>query len=191
MRPTLRQLRYLVALAETGRFGDAARMCNVSQPALSAQIATLEADLGAVLVERRSSGIALTPAGRETVRRARQLLRDAQDLKDAVRSSDKQLTGTLRLGVLPSIGAYLLPIATTELHRRYPALRLHVQEDDTRSLTRGLVEGRLDCTLSTPGDRDDIRDEFLFDETLWVCAAPEDDINSEHGPIPLSALTGC
>lgn len=190
MRPTFRQLQYLVALADTRRFGAAAERCHVSQPALSSQIAALEADLGAVLVERRNSGIVLTPRGRETVRRARHVLLSVQDIRDAVRSIKDQLSGHLRLGVLPSVGAYFLPHAATQLHQRYPDLRLHVHEGDTQSLIRDLNKGVFDCILSTPTNVEAIASSFLFAETLWVCAAPEDEISQSSEPLPLSGLRG-
>ena len=129
MRPTLRQLQYLVAVAETGHFGDAAKSVNVSQPSLSAQIANMEAELGTVLVERGRHGALLTPKGEEAVRRARLILRDVEDLKSATRHEPGYLTGRLRLGVLPTIGPYLLPAATRRLHISYPELRFSVREE--------------------------------------------------------------
>ena len=150
----------------------------------------MEDDLGVSLVERRKGGIRLTPAGEETVRRAKSLLRDAQDLRDAVRMPQSALLGRLRLGVLPSVGAYFLPVATRVLHEKYPKLRLYVQEGHTEALESGLLNGDFDCILSTLSDHDELVSEPLFQESLWTCSAPEDSINNDDGPISPDQLRG-
>ena len=123
MRPTLRQLQYLVALADTGKFGDAAKRANVSQPSLSAQIADMEAELDAVLVERGRHGALLTPIGVELARRARLILQEMEDFKTVAQRNMDGLSGRMRVGVLPTIGPYLLPNATRQLHARFHHLR--------------------------------------------------------------------
>ena len=104
---TLRQLRYLEALAETLHFGDAAEVCAVSQPALSMQIKELEAELQVSLVERRKSGVALTEHGTEIVRQARTILASVRDLIEHAQHGDRVLSGSLKLGAIPSIAPYL------------------------------------------------------------------------------------
>ena len=126
MRPTLRQLQYLVAISETGRFNEAARRMNVSQPSLSAQVANMELELNTHLVERGRHGAIMTPAGEDVVRRARLILRQVEELKIASGADESTLSGRMRLGVIPSVGPYLLPNATKELHRMFPDLRLGV-----------------------------------------------------------------
>ena len=124
MRPTLRQLQYLVAISETGKFNLAARRMNVSQPSLSAQIADMEAELNATLVERGRHGAVMTPAGEQVVRRARQILHLVEELKAMHTGGPDGLSGHIRLGVIPSVGPYLLPNATKALHQMFPQLRL-------------------------------------------------------------------
>lgn len=190
MRPTLRQLQYLVAIAETGHFGDAAKRSNVSQPSLSAQLATMEAELGTVLVERSRSGARLTPNGAEVVRRARLILRDVEDLKAAVRSMPDHLTGRLRLGALPTVGPYLLPHAARRLHAAYPDLRFTVREERPTDLEAHLHEGLFDTVISTAENYRNCRHRHIFEDNLWICMAPDDPLAGTSGPIALSDLKG-
>ena len=141
---TLRQLRYLEALAETLHFGNAADMCAVSQPALSTQIKELEAELQVSLVERRKSGVALTEQGAEIARRARIILASVRDLLDHAQHGDRMLSGSLKLGAIPSIAPYLLPAALPELQRRFPKPKLgqaawHSGPSARRPTERGAV----------------------------------------------------
>ena len=189
MRPTLRQLQYIVAVSETGRFHEAAKRLHVSQPSLSAQIADVEQQLDLQLFERGRNGALMTPHGEEFVRRARLILRDVEDLKASMKSGDGALTGRIRLGVLPSVGPYLLPPVVKDLHRTYPKLRLIVEEHWTDQLNAQLVDGTLDCVISTPEDHKEMASELLFEEHLWICAAPDDDL-AGTGPVQLSDLKG-
>lgn len=190
MRPTLRQLQYLVAISETGHFGEAAKRVNVSQPSLSAQIANMEAELGSTLVERGRFGALLTPKGEETVRRARLILRDMEDLRSAARHVSDHLTGRLRLGVLPTIGPYLLPHAARRLHASHPALRFSVREERPTDLMAHLHEGLFDTVISTSEDYSDCKSRHIFDDQLWICTAPDDPLAQASGPIALSDLKG-
>lgn len=189
MRPTLRQLQYIVAVSETGRFHEAAKRLHVSQPSLSAQIADVEQQLDIKLIERGRSGALMTPRGEEFVRRARLILRDVEDLKASMKTGDGTLSGRIRLGVLPSVGPYLLPSVVKDLHRSYPQLRLIVEEHWTDGLNAQLLDGTLDCIISTPEDHKDMASELLFDEHLWVCAAPDDEL-AGTGPVKLKDLKG-
>lgn len=190
MRPTLRQLQYITAIADTGRFGEAARQLNVSQPSLSAQIAELEDQLGVLLVERGRTGALLTPAGEDVVRRARLILRDVADLKAAAGHGAHGLSGRLRLGVLPTVGPYLLPLVTRELHASFPQLRLSVREERTVDLDLHLSSGTFDTVISTAEDHPDTRHEPLFWEKLYICAPPEDPLSKSRGPVSLRELAG-
>lgn len=189
MRPTLRQLQYLVAVSETGRFNEAAKRVNVSQPSLSAQIADVEQQLGVQLVERGRKGALMTPMGEEFVRRAKRILRDVEDLKFAMQTENDALVGRVRLGVVPSIGPYLLPTVVSDLHRSYPNLRLMIQEQWADELDRGLLDGALDCAISTPERHPSLAHARLFEEPLWVCAAPDDPLRGQ-GPVTADALKG-
>ncbi len=190
MRPTLRQMQYLIAVADTGKFGDAARAVNVSQPSLSAQIAEMEASLGVQLIERSRRGAMLTGAGEELVRRARRILREVEDLKAVARFGRRELSGRLRLGVLPTIGPYLLPLATRDLHTRFPDLRLSVREERTVDLDEHLQKGEFDTIISSPIDHENVHHEPLFSERLYVCAPAEDPLARGEGPVRLKDLKG-
>ncbi|MEQ8763980.1 MAG: LysR substrate-binding domain-containing protein [Planctomycetota bacterium] len=145
--PTLRQLEYAVAVADLKSFRQAAEATHVSQPGLSAQIQQLERTLGTPLFERDRRGVRLTPAGEEIVRRARRVLTEAQDLVEIGRGFGEPLTGSLRLGVIPTVAPYLLPITLPDLRKELPALRLLLREDLTPHLVRDIEEGRLDCAI--------------------------------------------
>lgn len=147
MSPTLRQLEYLVALADCLSFGDAARRCHVSQPGLSLQLKELETRLGLRLFERDRRSVVPTPAGRALVARARDILTAVGDLEQAARALRAPFTGELRLGVIPTVAPFALPRLLPELRRCYPKLRLRLREDQTAVLVRAAEEGRLDLLL--------------------------------------------
>lgn len=173
MRPTLRQLEYAVTVQRLGSFSLAADVLGVSQPSLSAQIATVEADLGTRLFDRSRSGVRLTAKGAEFVQRAQRILSEVENLR-SVMTSSLPFAGRLRLGVLPSIGPYLLPQVVQRLHREQPDLRVLVREENTLDLDDGLSSGRFDAIISTPEDHPNTRQHRLFDEALWVAVATDD-----------------
>ena len=189
MRPTLRQLQYLVEVADCGRFGLAAERLNISQPSLSTQIGEAEADLGARVFNRGRHGATLTEAGVEIVRRARRILNEMEDLRASV-TGDGIFDGRLRLGVLPSIGPYLLPGVVRELHRDHPSFRLVIREEATTDLEQGLRAGRLDMILSTPEDHPGTLQTPLFHESLWAALAPDDPLAASDAPLAPDALAG-
>ncbi|MBR9842152.1 MAG: LysR family transcriptional regulator [Rhodobacteraceae bacterium] len=189
MRPTLRQLQYLVEVADCGRFGLAADRLGISQPSLSSQIAEAETDLGARVFNRGRHGATLTQAGVEVVRRARRILNEMEDLHASI-TGDGIFQGRLRLGVLPSIGPYLLPGVVQGLHRDHPSFRLVIREESTADLELGLRAGRLDMILSTPEDHPGTLQTPLFHESLWAALAPDDPLAARHDPIAPEALAG-
>jgi LysR family hydrogen peroxide-inducible transcriptional activator len=167
--PTFRQLRYLVAVAEHRHFGRAADDCAVTQSTLSAGIRELEATLGVTLIGRSTRRAALTPLGEEIVARARVLLLGAEDLVDAAQAGRRPLTGLLRLGVIPTIGPYLLPRAMPDARRSYPELRLYLREERTATLLDLLGKGRLDAAvLALPYDIGPLRSAVLGEDRLLV-----------------------
>lgn len=190
MRPTLRQLQYLVAIADTGRYGEAAKQVHISQPSLSAQIANMEAELGTTLIERGRHGALLTPQGKEVVRRARMILRDVIDLKSAARLAPDFLTGELRFGVLSSVGPYLLPPAARRLHASYPDFRFTIREERPMELVEHLHEGLFDAVISTTDEHLNYKSEPVFDDQLWVCMAADDVLAQTRGPLALTDLAG-
>ncbi len=190
MKPSLRQLQYLVAISETGTMSEAAKRTHVSQPSLSIQIKDMEDQLGATLVERGRKGALLTPLGVEIVSRARMILRQVEELKVVSREAGGTLAGRVRLGVLPTVGPYLLPQATRKLHKDYPELRLTVREERTFELEEHLSDGRFDVIISTPEDHPGTKSHPIVRENIYICIAPDDNLAKERGPIELKDLSG-
>jgi LysR family hydrogen peroxide-inducible transcriptional activator len=145
--PSFRQLEHLVMLADHHHFGHAARACNVTQSTLSASIKELENVLQAPLVDRTKRRVVLTPLGLEIVERARRILDEGKDLVEAARTGSEPLSGTLRMGVIATVGPFLLPDVLPRLRRAYPALRLYLVEDLTARLVEELRAGKLDIVL--------------------------------------------
>jgi LysR family hydrogen peroxide-inducible transcriptional activator len=176
---TLRQLRYLTALAKHGHFGRAAEACAVTQPALSMQIRDLERCLGVAVVERRPGDVILTDVGREIARRAEDVLAASRDLVDFARHRSGVLTGRLMLGVIPSLAPYLLPRILPLLQSRFPELRLELRETQTKPLIEDIKSGGLDAAiLALPVAEADIDSLPLF-EDLFLLAVPADDPRAE------------
>jgi len=165
---TLRQLQLFLAVIDAGSFSLAAARAHISQPALSEQIAQMEHLLRTKLFERSKSGAAPTPLGQEIAIRARAVLADVRELEEAVSAARGNLGGLMRLGVLPTVGPYLLPSIIPDLHKTYPALRLHVRESRTVELEAGLRSGVFDMVLSTPPEDSSFRVEPLFEEPLLL-----------------------
>lgn len=173
MKITLRQLEYLTMLAELCSFHQAAAACHVSQPALSAQIKQLEEQLGVKLLERNQRMVLVTPAGEDIVRRAHIVLNDANDLIESAKSLSLPMSGTLRLGIIPTIAPYFLPRALPHVRDHYPDLRLLLYEEKTDVLVRLLREGKLDLALLALGvELGDLETLSLFDDK-FLLAVPE------------------
>ena len=190
MRPTLRQLQYFVSVAEHGAFGTAATALAVSQPSLSKQLATMEDELGAPLFERTSRRVTLTPLGRLLLDRARIILQDVREFRAIAQGSVGLFGDRLSIGVLPSIGAYFMPIANRRLHTLYPDLRLVVREGATVQLLELLRAGQVDAVIGTPNNSPKFRSIALFAETLWICAASDDPLSRSKTPVSLGHLKG-
>jgi len=176
---TLRQLRYLSALAKHGHFGRAAEACSVTQPALSMQIRDLERTLGVAVVERRPGDVMLTDVGRKIARRGEDVLTASRDLVDFARHRSGVLTGRLTLGVIPSLAPYLLPRILPSLQSRFPELQLELRETQTRQLIEDIKSGALDAAmLALPVAEPDIDTIALF-EDLFLLAVPASDPRQE------------
>ena len=189
MRPTLRQLEYIVAVAEMGQVGLAADTLNVSQPSLSSQLLQAEQELGATIFIRGRGGAKVTSEGENIVRRARLILRDHEDLRASAKSGGL-FHGRLRLGTLPSIGPYLLPEVVRRLHKNCPNFRLVVREENTRDLDQGLRNGRLDMIICTPEDHPSMNHTPLFEEEFLVATALNYLQESQTESLELSDLQG-
>ncbi len=173
--PTLRQLRYLVAVSETKHFGRAAESCAVTQSTLSAGVQELEALLGVRLIERRSRRqVVFTPLGEDIVDRARALLVDAEALVDAAQAGAAPLAGEMTLGVIPTIAPYVLPRLVPGLKAAYPNLRLYLREEQTAHLLTLLHAGRVDVALlALPWNIGDLPRMDVGEEEV-VVALPSD-----------------
>jgi LysR family hydrogen peroxide-inducible transcriptional activator len=187
--PSLKQLDYFVALAETGNFRAAAEKCRVSQPSLSIQLGNLEKRLGQVLVERARPGVILTPAGREVLDRARDILKASQNLVDRFDAPRTGLSGSVRFGASATLGPYLLPHVIARLHARHPELSLFIREGTPDELVRGLGQGEFDMILVQLPVRGDVTCYRLFREPLELVVA-RDHPFAEQRPLPRDALKG-
>lgn len=166
---TLQELRYLVALADKGHFARAADVCNVGQPTLSTQLKKLEDYLGVTLFERDKHHLRLTPIGEKIVERARAALEVVDQIKDLARSSHDPMNGPLRLGVIPTLGPYLVPFLLPAIRESFPQLHLFLREDLTAHLLERLRQGKLDALLlALPVRGEDLEVMSLFREAFMV-----------------------
>ncbi len=160
---TLRQMRYLTAVADTLNFSRAAELCFVTQPTLSAGIKELEDRLGVQLIERTRRTVILTPLGEDLTERARNLLLDAAEFEAVAQAHKNPFEGDLKLGSIPTIGPYLLPHALPEIRKAFPGLRVYLREEMTESLIEGLNAGRLDLILiALPFETGSLKTMTLF-----------------------------
>jgi LysR family hydrogen peroxide-inducible transcriptional activator len=171
---TLRELRYLLALADRAHFGRAAQDCHVSQPTLSNQIRKLEAYLGVTLIERNAKSFSLTPIGRDVVARARQIVTQVDALLFTTRTARGPLMGPLNLGVIPTLAPYFLPQLLPLVKNRYKCLQLVVHEDLTGHLLERLRAYQIDAALlALPLDGEEFEELPLFDEPFWFACPPQ------------------
>jgi LysR family hydrogen peroxide-inducible transcriptional activator len=167
--PSLQQLRFLCALAERGHFGRAAESCAVTQSTLSGGIKELEARLGVALFERSHRHVMMTPLGKEIAARAQRLLVDAEELVGLARSAQEPLSGSLRFGVIPTIGPYVLPALLPHLGTALPKLKLYVREAQTTVLLDKLAGGELDILLvAIPYELGDVEAMEITEDPIVV-----------------------
>jgi LysR family hydrogen peroxide-inducible transcriptional activator len=186
-RPTVAQLRAFLALAEHLHFRDAAAALRMSQPALSGAVAALEETLGTRLVERTTRKVLLTPAGERVARRAEAVLAELNRLVDEVKAVHGTLVGPLRVGVIPTVAPYLLPIVLPRLAKEFPDLKLSVHEEQTEHLVAELLAGRLDVVLlALPVATAGVTEIVLYDEDFVLVAPAGFDLGDEE--IPREAL---
>lgn len=171
--PSLRQLRFLTALADELHFGRAAEACFVTQSTLSSGLKELEAALGAPVAERSKRSVMLTPLGAELAERARSVLTQVGEMVDLARREAGTLRGPLRLGSIPTIGPFLFPRLLQRLKHDYPELTLYLREELTAGLLEGLRAGRLDVILiALPYEIGDLETASLFMDTYQLATAP-------------------
>lgn len=165
----LRDLRYVLAVAEHQHFGKAAEACFVSQPTLSGQIKKLEQELGAVVFERTNRSVRVTPLGEQLLKYAARALEQVEAMHQLAAASQDALSGPLRLGVIPTLGPYLMPLILRPLKEQYPNLHLVLREEITDLVLDHLRHHELDAVLiATPPDDEDLLEIPLFDEPFWL-----------------------
>jgi LysR family hydrogen peroxide-inducible transcriptional activator len=185
----LRALEYLVTLADVRHFSRAAERCHVSQPTLSTQIRKLEAELEVQLVERHPRRVMLTPVGEEIVGRARRLLSEMQAIRAIARQSRDPHSGTVRIGIFPTLAPYYLPHVVPTIRRDYPRLTLRLYEEKTEDVIRMLSEGRLDAgLLALPVAEEWLKSRVLFEEP-FVLAVPEGHALSDRESVTMGDLS--
>lgn len=186
----LRDLQYLVALAEHRHFGRAAEACFVSQPTLSTQIKKLEDELGVPLVERTPRKVLLTEVGSEIAARAREVLNEVDQIRAVARRTRDPESGTVRLGIFPTLGPYLLPHAVPMVRAAFPRLELLLVEEKTEVILRLLREGKLDVgILALPLHEDSLHVEFLFEEPFVLAVPQSHALARRQGQLKLADLS--
>ena len=165
----IRDLKYILALAETRHFGRAAERCFISQPTLSGQIKKLEGELGVTLFERTNRSVEVTDIGERILHHARLLMEQADAIEQAARAAQDPLAGPLRIGAIPTLSPYLMPLILLPLRARFPRLKLVLVEEITETLLRRLQQHELDAILlATPVNELDLATIPLFDEPFWL-----------------------
>ncbi len=187
----LADLRYLVAVADHLHFGRAAEACFVSQPTLSTQLKKLERELGVELVERNPRQVMLTAAGERVVEHARKAVAEADLVREVARLSADPESGSLRVGMFPTLGPYLLPHVVPALHARFPNLELLLVEEKTEVVVQRLLDGKLDVgVLALPIEAGNLHQEPLFEEEFVLAVPAEHPLGRRKQKVDLSVLTG-
>jgi LysR family transcriptional regulator, hydrogen peroxide-inducible genes activator len=188
---TLRQLQYVVAVADEKSFRKAAEKCHVAQPSLSAQISQVEEAIGAQLFERDTKQVALTQVGEELVARARAVLAVSDELVESGERHSDPLSGSLRLGMIPTVGPYLLPEVAGTLRKKYPKLRFIWQEGKTETLVEQLARAELDgAVLALEAQIGDLRQVVLGPDPFVFAASPKHPLASGAKPLKADDLEG-
>jgi LysR family hydrogen peroxide-inducible transcriptional activator len=186
---SLRQLQYAVAVAEELSFRKAAERCHVSQPSLSAQLAELEGALGVRLFERDRRRVLPTSAGHELLERANRILLEAADFVEAARRAGDPFSGTLRVGVIPTVSPYLLPLVTPRLRSDFPRLTIAWLEEKTAVLTRALEGGTLDAAiLALESEIGEVEREVIAEDPFVLAAPCEHPLVKKSAPARTSDL---
>ncbi len=166
---TLQELKYLVALADHGHFGRAAEACFITQSTLSTQIKKLEDFLGVTLFDRSLKRVTPTPIGREILQAARNIVEEAERIRDVAKHAQDPMARTVQLGIIPTLGPYYLPHALMLMHKKHPDLRLLLREELTPKILENLADGKLDAgLLALPVTDDSLRVEPLFYEPFFA-----------------------
>ena len=173
--PSMRQLRYLLAVGQYLNFTKAAEHCFVSQSTLSAGLKELEDSLGVQLIERDRQNVSVTPVGFEMIHRAKQLLASAEDMVEYAKTASQAMTGTIRLGAIPTIAPFVLPQILPEIRERYPELKIALREDLSANLVQKIHEHQLDfAIIALPYETEGLLVKELYGDEFWLAAQPHD-----------------
>ena len=184
----LRDLRYLVAVAEHRHFGRAAKACFVSQPTLSTQLKKLEETLDVVLIERTNRQVMLTPVGERVVEQAQRVLREVRQLEIIAERDKDPFGGEFRLGLIPTVAPYLLPKIIGPIRKAFPELQVQITEAQTVAVSALLRQGELDAVvLALPVDEDHWESRLLFEEPFFF-AAPKQHPKARQKTVDLADL---
>lgn len=184
----LRDLKYIVSVAETLNFNRAAELCHVSQPSLSKQIQKVEDEIGAMIFERTNRKVRLTPSGEQIVLRARVVLREADAIRQIAREASDPLSGEFRLGIIPTVAPYLLPRLMPLFRRQLPRLNIFLHEGHTGTIVQQLLRGELDAVLlALPLSHDELREEELYNEP-FLLAVPAKHALAERKRVSIREL---
>jgi len=165
----LRDLKYVIAVAETNHFGKAAEHCFVSQPTLSGQIKKLEEELGVTIFERTNRSVEITPIGESILEHARIMVEQANVITQLAQAHQDPLAGPLRIGVIPTLSPYLMPLILVPIRKQHPQMNLVLSEEMTDTLLERLHNHEIDAALlATEADSQDLKAMDLFDEPLWI-----------------------
>ncbi len=175
----LRDLHYFIVLSETRHFGEAAKRCHVSQPTLSMQIKKLEEELGLVLFERNNKQVILTDAAKALVAQAQLILFQVAQMKEFARASADPFAGELRLGLIPTLAPYLLPLIMKEIGSAFPKLQVWLYEDKTHRLIEKLTSGQIDAALMATPVEGEFTSQVLFEEPFYFAAAQSSSLRNK------------
>jgi LysR family hydrogen peroxide-inducible transcriptional activator len=185
----LRELEYLIALADELHFHKAAARCFVSQPTLSAQIKKLEEELGVLLIDRSNRQVTMTDAGKAVVEQAKKVLSSSKILKEIAQSFKDPMVSEIQLGLIPTIAPYLLPLIIAPLKHKYPKLKLWLHEYQTHILLEKLRNAELDLLiLALPIESHSFQEKILFEEPFWLAVPAQDEL-AKKTTIDLSQIT--
>jgi LysR family hydrogen peroxide-inducible transcriptional activator len=187
---TLQELKYLVALADHGHFGRAAEACFITQSTLSTQIKKLEDFLGVTLFDRSLKRVTPTPIGREILQAARNIVEEAERIRELAKHAQDPMARTIHLGVIPTLGPYYLPHALTLVHKKHSGLRMLLREEMTPQILEHLLDGKLDAgLLALPVTDDSLRVEPLFYEPFYA-ALPSGHALAKHQVLKVADIMG-
>lgn len=185
----IRDLQYLVAVHDLNNFSKAAERCHVSQPTLSGQLKKLEEELGASLMERSTRQILFTQLGEGVVSQARNILLGVEHIKNLARQSDDPMSGDFHLGLIPTIGPFLLPLVMPALNSEFPNLNLYLYELRTEQLIQKLLKGQLDAAILAKLSWDHpVQERHLYDENMNLAVVDSDPLASQPNPVSREVL---